>query len=371
MVNKARNTIPVSHDGRMQPQATDLEEVVLGAMMLERESLSNVIDILKPEAFYKPAHQSIYRAILDLFNNSEPVDLLTVTAQLKKNGELDIAGGAYYISQLTNRVASSANVEYHSRIILQKSIQRELIKISSDLITKSYEDSIDIFDLSDFATQGISELMGCISQSNTQTPEELHAEAILRNEKILALKGGLSGISSGFRKIDDLTGGWQNIGLIVIAARPSMGKSALALDFMLSSSLANYPTALFSLEVSNNQVYSRLQAKISGIDLERITKIGLTDSEQRQMNLACHAMLRSPMFFEKINTITIFQFKNKARQLKRKHGVKLIIIDYLQLMGGKEGGNREQEISSITRGLKSISMELEIPIICLANLAGR
>ncbi|HEX7413003.1 MAG TPA: replicative DNA helicase [Bacteroidia bacterium] len=365
--------MPPTLDGKLQPQATDLEEAVLGAMMLEKESLSNVIDILKPEAFYKPAHQSIYRAILDLFNNSEPVDLLTVTSQLKKNGELDMAGGAYYISQLTNRVASSANAEYHARIILQKYIQRDLIRISTDVINRSYEDSTDVFDLLDKATESIFQLVDTNVRKQQDSISKLLAKAIEQIEEASQQTSGITGVPSGFTTLDRITGGWQKSDLVIIAARPAMGKTALVLTLARNAAVEfNKPVVFFSLEMSSLQLVNRLISAEAELEGEKIRKGDLRDHEFVQLNERIKKLASAPLFIDDTPALSIFELRAKARRLKEHNDIQLIVIDYLQLMtSGTDGrgGNREQEISYISRSLKSLAKELDIPIIALSQLS--
>lgn len=361
-------------DGKLQPQATELEEAVLGAMMLEKEALSTVIDILKPEAFYKPSHQSIYRAIVDLFNSSEPIDILTVAAQLKKNGELELAGGAYYISQLTHRVASSANAEYHARIILQKFIQRELIRISTDVINTSYEDTSDVFDLLDKATASIYELVDANVRKQQESISKLLAKAIEQIEEASQQTTGVTGVPSGFTTIDRVTGGWQKSDLIIVAARPAMGKTALVLTLARNAAVEfSKPVVVFSLEMSSLQLVNRLISAEAEIDGEKIRKGDLRDHEFVQLNERIKKLSNAPLFIDDTPALSIFELRAKARRLKENHDIQMIVIDYLQLMtAGSEargGGNREQEISYISRSLKSLAKELEVPIIALSQLS--
>ena len=372
---KLQNYAPPTLDGKLQPQAVDLEEAVLGAMMLEKEALSNVIDILKPEAFYKPAHQSIYRAVLDLFNNSEPVDLLTVTAQLKKNTELEIAGGAYYISQLTNRVASSANAEYHARIILQKYIQRDLIRISTEVINHSYEDSTDVFDLLDKATESIFQLVDTNVRKQQDSISKLLAKAITQIEEASQQTSGVTGVPSGFTGLDRITGGWQKSDLIVLAARPAMGKTALVLTLARNASVEfNKPVVFFSLEMSSLQLVNRLISAEAELEQDKIRKGQLRDDEFVQLNERIKKLASAPLFIDDTPALSIFELRAKARRLKENNDIQMIIIDYLQLMtaggeGGRGGGNREQEISYISRSLKGLAKELDVPIIALSQLS--
>ncbi|HXB41305.1 MAG TPA: replicative DNA helicase [Bacteroidia bacterium] len=372
---KLQSYTPPALDGKLQPQATELEEAVLGAMMLEKEALSTVIDILKPDAFYKPAHQSIYRAVVDLFNDSEPVDILTVTNRLKKNGELEIAGGAYSVAQLTNRVASSANAEYHARIILQKYIQRELIRISTDVINHSYEESSDVFDLLDKATASIYELVDANVRKQQDSISKLLAKAIEQIQEASQQTSGVTGVASGFTTVDRITGGWQKSDLIVLAARPAMGKTALVLTLARNAAVDfAKPVVVFSLEMSSLQLVNRLISAEAELEQDKIRKGDLKDYEFVQLNERISKLSKAPLFIDDTPALSIFELRAKARRLKENHDIQMIVIDYLQLMtagneSGRGGGNREQEISYISRSLKSLAKELDIPIIALSQLS--
>jgi len=370
---KLQSYTPPALDGKLQPQATELEEAVLGAMMLEKEALSTVIDILKPDAFYKPAHQSVYRAIVDLFNESEPVDILTVTNRLKKNGELEIAGGAYSVSQLTNRVASSANSEYHARIILQKYIQRELIRISTEVINHSYEESSDVFDLLDKATESIYQLVDANVRKQQDSISKLLAKAIEQIEEASHQTSGVTGVASGFTTVDRITGGWQKSDLVILAARPAMGKTALVLTLARNAAVDfAKPVVVFSLEMSSLQLVNRLISAEAELEQEKIRKGDLKDYEFVQLNERISKLSKAPLFIDDTPALSIFELRAKARRLKENHDIQMIVVDYLQLMtSGVEGrgGNREQEISYISRSLKSLAKELDIPIIALSQLS--
>lgn len=369
---KSTTYTPILLDGKLQPQAVELEEAVLGAMMLEKEALSQVIDILKPDSFYKPAHQAVYRAIVELFKNSEPVDILTVTTQLKKTGELEIAGGAYAISQLTNRVASSANIEYHARIVAQKFLQRELIRISTDTIHKSYEESTDVFDLLDTATKNIFELVDANVRKQHDKMSTLVAEAIKQIEIAGAQTSGVTGVPSGFTALDRVTSGWQRSDLVVLAARPGMGKTAFVLTIARNASVEfSKPTAVFSLEMSSLQLVNRLISGEAELNQEKIRKGNLEPYEWQQLNSRINSLTKAPLFIDDTPALSIFELRAKARRLKENFGIELIIIDYLQLMtaGTDTKGNREQEISYISRSLKGLAKELNIPIIALSQLS--
>lgn len=358
--------------GKMQPQAVELEEAVLGALMLEKDALTNVIDILQPQSFYKDAHVRIFSAIQQLFTRSEPVDILTVTQELKKTGELDIIGGAYYITQLTNRVASAANAEFHARIIAQKFIQRELIRISTKTITDAYEDSSDVFDLLDTAEKNLFSIVEGNIKKNYDKMSTLIKKAIEQIEVSKNKKDGLSGIPSGLTTLDRLTSGWQKSDLVIIAARPAMGKTALVLTMARNAAVEfKKPVAIFSLEMSSLQLVTRLISSESELPSEKLKKGNLEDYEFQQLNDKIKKLAEAPLFIDDTPGLSVFELRAKARRLKEQHGIEMIIVDYLQLMtaGGEGRGNREQEIATISRSLKGLAKELEVPVIALSQLS--
>lgn len=360
--------------GKVQPQARDLEEAVLGALMLEKDAVSVVIDILKPDSFYVHAHQEIYRAIYELFGKSQPVDILTVTEQLRKNGRLDEVGGAVYIAELTERVASAANVEHHARIISQKYIQRELIRISSEIIKDSYEETTDVFELLDKAEQSLFSVADQNLSRNYASMSNLISKAIQQIEELQNQEDGLTGVPSGFTALDRLTGGWQKSDMIVMAGRPGMGKTAFVLSVARNAAVDfNKGVALFSLEMSSLQLVNRLISAETEIPSEKLRKGNMEHWEWEQLTHKVDKLSEAPIFIDDTPGINIFELRAKCRRLKMQHDIQLIIIDYLQLMtGGGEGkgnGNREQEISAISRGLKSIAKELNVPVIALSQLS--
>ncbi len=369
---KPSKSIDYTDHGRVPPQAPDLEETVLGAVMLEQDALTTVIDILKPEVFYKDAHQKIFAAIASLFQDSLPVDILTVTNELQKRGELEIVGGAYYISQLTNRVASAANIEYHARIVIEKYLQRELIRISSDIIKESYEDSEDVFDILDKAEKelfNVSETNFRRSYSDMQT---LIRDSIQSIEKAKDHDGHITGVPSGFSEIDRITAGWQKADLVILAARPGMGKTAFVLSMARNIAVEfQRPTAFFSLEMTGVQLVTRLIASESEIPSEKLRRGQLDESEWKKLNERIGELTSAPLYIDDTPALSIFELRAKCRRLKSKHNIELIVIDYLQLMSGTADhkGNREQEISNISRSLKSLAKELNVPIIALSQLS--
>ena len=359
--------------GKLPPQALDLEESVLGALMLEKEALTNIIDILKPENFYKDAHKEIYQAIIDLFNNSQPIDLLTVTNQLKKNGTLDIVGGSYYVTKLTTRVNSASNIEFHSRIILEQSIKRELINISSKVQKDAYEDTIDVFDLLDQTEQSLFDVSESHIRKNYKKVQNLMKEAIDELETKKEKKDGITGVPSGFIDLDTITSGWQPSDLVIIAGRPSMGKTAFVLSLIRNASIDhNLPMGIFSLEMSSLQLVNRLISSEAELDSDKIRKGNLKDYEWQQLLHKTDLLQKAPIFIDDTPALSILELRAKARRLKSQHDIQCIIVDYLQLMTseyGKTSGNREQEIASISRSLKAVAKELNIPVIALSQLS--
>ncbi|WP_420601092.1 replicative DNA helicase [Flagellimonas sp.] len=358
--------------GKIPPQSVDLEEVVLGAMMIDKKGVDEVIDILHPDVFYKDAHRFIYDAIFKLFESSEPVDLLTVSAQLKKDGKLEAVGGDFYLIKLTQKVASSAHIEFHARIVLQKYIQRSLIKISNEIIEDAYSDSTDVFDLLDSAEAKLYEVTQGNLKRSAETALDLVIQAKKKIEEI-SNKEGTSGIPSGFDKLDKLTSGWQPSDLVIVAARPGMGKTALTLSMARNIAVnSEIPVAFFSLEMSSVQLITRLISSETGLSSEKLRTGKLEKHEWEQLNVKVKSLEKAPLFIDDTPSLSIFDLRAKARRLASQHGIKLIIIDYLQLMtagGSQKGGNREQEISTISRNLKALAKELNVPVIALSQLS--
>ena len=376
--NKQRPIANIDLDtrlGKLPPQAPELEEAVLGALMLEKDALSQVIEILKPSIFYKDAHQEIYAAIKELFEDSEPVDILTVTNKLRKKGKLETVGGAYFIASLTSRVNSSANIEYHARIITEMAIKRELIKISSEIQQEAYDDSTDVFDLLDKTEQSLFEVSETNIRKNYDNMRSLMNEAIKELEVKKNQKDGLTGVPSGFTALDRMTSGWQKSDLVIIAARPGMGKTALVVSALRNAAVEfKKPVAIFSLEMSAIQLVNRLISAEAELESDKIKKGNLEDYEWEQLVYKTSRLTEAPIFIDDTPALTILELRAKARRLVSQHNVELIIIDYLQLMSGDKSknsgaGNREQEIASISRALKNIAKELKIPVIAISQLS--
>ena len=360
---------------KLQPQARDLEEAVLGAMMLEKYAPEKVASYLKKEAFYVEAHQHIYEGILQLFTDGHPIDILTVTAQLRKNGILEAVGGAFYITTLTNRVSSAANIEYHAHIVIQKSIQRQLITVAGEIGTKAFEETSDAFELLDQSEKKLFEIKNESMTKSYDTVTDLIARAIKSIEESKSDGDeGLTGVPTGFTELDRMTSGWQKSDLIILAARPGMGKTAFVLSMARNAAvLAKKNVAVFSLEMSSLQLVKRLIASEAELSSEKIRSGKLEEHEWQQLHTRISAIEDAGIFIDDTPALTVLDLKAKARRMQRKRGLDMIVIDYLQLMraeeGNKSAGNREQEISYISRSLKGLAKELNIPVIALAQLS--
>jgi replicative DNA helicase len=359
--------------GKIPPQAVDLEQAVLGAMMLEKNAVTDIIDILKPQSFYDPKHQFIYGVIRELFGSSSPIDLLTVTNKLKENGELEAAGGVAYISQLTSRVASSAHVEYHARVISEKHIKRELIRMGSEVIREAFDDTKDTFDVLNKAESDLFQIAENNMGKHVDVMQNVVRQAIEEIEKASRNSDGISGVPTGFHSLDKLTSGWQKSDMIVIAARPAMGKTAFVLSMARNTAVDyNMGVAVFSLEMSSVQLVKRLIAGEARISAEKLRKGDLKDHEFQQLHTRIAKLATAPIYIDDTPGISVFDLRAKCRRLKMQYDIQLVIIDYLQLMtagGSKGSGNREQEISTISRSIKEIAKELNIPIIALSQLS--
>lgn len=359
--------------GRVPPQALDVEQAVLGAFMIDADALSNAVDILRTKnAFYDPKHQVIFEAISNISETSTPVDLLTVTEQLRKNGSLEIAGGAYYLSTLTNKIASAAHVEHHARIVVEKFIQREVISVSNRILKDAYDETKDVFEVLSKAEEGLFEIAQSNMKKDFDTMQSAMKEAMTEIEKARENTDGVSGVPTGLRELDRVTSGWQRSDMIVIAARPAMGKTAFVLSMARNMAVDyNTPVAVFSLEMSSVQLVKRLISAEAEIDAEKLRKGNIADHELQQIHTRISRLTKAPIYIDDTPGISIFELRAKCRRLKQKHNVQAIIIDYLQLMtggGNKNGGNREQEISHISRSLKEIAKELNVPVLVLSQL---
>ncbi len=371
--NKKPKKVFELEKGRIPPQALDFELAVIGAVLIDNSAINQVIDILSPESFYREENQLIYAAIKELFGDSQPVDILTVANILRKKGQLNQVGGEYYLIELSQKVSSAAHTEFHARVIVQKYIQREMIRVAGGIMHKAFDESTDVFDLLDTAEQELFEVAHGNIVKNYESAKDLIQEAIQKIEDI-SKQSGLSGIPSGFTKIDQVTSGWQPSDLVILAARPGMGKTAFVLSMARNIAVEhNKPVAVFSLEMSSVQLITRLISSETQLNSGKLRKGELSPDEWQQLLTKVKNLEKAPLFIDDTPALSVFDLRAKCRRLVAQHNVSIIIIDYLQLMtvGGqsKGNGNREQEISTISRSLKSIAKELKVPVIALSQLS--
>lgn len=366
--NKLNNGLEYA---KIPPQATELEELVLGAIMIEPKAIEKVLDIIKAESFYKDEHQHIYQAFLDLHINDNPIDIFTVSEQLRKNEKLEKIGGNYYLSTLTGKVANSAHIEYHARIIAQKFLARQLINISSEMQADAFDEKNDIAEVLQKAEAEIFKITQNNQQKDFTQINPVIEASYQRMRKVFANKGELTGVRSGFYDLDKITAGWQRSDLIIVAARPAMGKTAFVLS-MAKNMAVDYkiPVALFCLEMDAIQLVNRLITNVTSIPANKIKTGDLDDMDWDIYDHKIKSLQDAPIFIDDSPGLSIFELRSKARRLVKEHDVQIIIIDYLQLMNasGMRFQSREQEISLISRSLKVLARELNIPIIALSQL---
>jgi len=359
--------------GKIPPQDLEAEKAVLGAIMVEKRALAEVTDLLSPEKFYREGHQIIYRAILSLDSRGADIDEITVVGELKRMESLDAVGGAYHLVELTKGVASSANIASHARQIVECWMAREVIRVGGEMVQAGYEDTQDPFELLDKAEKGISAIMDSNDRGKITPVSASMVRFLQRLEKLRAQDSAMTGIPAGYGGIDNITHGWQDTDLIILAARPAVGKTALALNLARHAALrCNVPTAFFSLEMSEGQLMQRLVSAETGIWLDSIKTGRINDEQLAYMyKHGLDTIAEAPLFIDDTPALNIFELRAKCRRLKNKHRLGFIILDYLQLMGGTagKGANREQEISQISRSLKALAKELQVPLIALSQLS--
>lgn len=370
----------LTEGSKLPPQAIELEEAVLGALMLEKHAITQIGEILMPESFYKEAHSIIYKAIRELAIQAQPIDILTVTSELRKKGELELVGGAFFVTQLTNRVASAANIEYHARIVAEKYLQRELIRISGEIQTEAFEDNADAFDLLDSAERKLFELSQGNIKKSMQNMKKVIIDTLKDIEELKHKSGKFTGVPSGFTKLDRITSGFQKSDLIIVAARPGMGKTAFALSVARNASLDGLgpdekprAVAIFSLEMGNKQMVSRMISSEAEIHGHKLRTGDLQEHEWAQLNTKIAKLSEAPIFIDDTPALSVFELRAKCRRLKQQNDIQMVLIDYLQLMRGDDAnaknGNREQEVSYISRSLKALAKELDVPVIALSQLS--
>lgn len=368
--NKKSRSLDNSY-AHLQPQAIDIERIVLGALMIDKDAFSVVSETLHPETFYEPRNQKVYRAIQSLSLKENPVDIMTVTEELKRQGTLDEVGGPAYILDLSSHVASSAHIEYHAKILAQKYLARQLISFASVIETKAFDETIDVDELMQEAEGSLFELSQKNMRQDYTQIDPVVKQAVEILQKAAANKGGLTGIPTGYTKLDDYTAGWQRSDLVIIAGRPAMGKTSFALS--LAKNIAvdyGRPIAFFSLEMNNVQLVNRLISNVCEIEGKKILNGQLDDDEWNRLDKNVGRLQAAPIYIDDTPGMSIFELRTKARRLVREKGVELIMIDYLQLMNanGARFGSRQEEVSTISRSLKGLAKELDIPVLALSQL---
>ncbi|MFK7847818.1 MAG: replicative DNA helicase [Rhodothermales bacterium] len=364
----------VEKSGRVPPQAMEVEQSVLGAMLIEKTAIPKAIEILAPDAFYQTKHEIIYSSILSLFERGNPVDLITLNEELKRRGTLEEIGGAYYLTELTSRVDTAANIEYHARIIAEKSLMRKMIETMTGLIGQAYDPSTDAFELLDDSEREIFQISDSQLRKPASSLNDILKGTLANLEAVHGQEGGITGVPSGFTRLDDMTGGWQKTDLIIIAARPSMGKTAFSLAMARNAAMhPEHPAgvAIFSLEMGSHQLAQRLLTSEARVDAQSARTGRLSDDDWPNLAKAAGRLSAAPIYIDDTPSLGILELRAKCRRLKAEHDIGLVIVDYLQLMHGSSSGrsNREQEIAQISRSLKSLAKEIDVPVIALSQLS--
>ena len=364
------NNAGSSTEGRVPPQAVDVEMAVLGGMLLEKEAISKAIEVLDESAFYKPAHQQIFSAMIGLFERSEPVDLITLIEELRRRGQLEKIGGEFYLTELTTKVTTAANIEFHAHIVLEKALMRQLIASSSEVASRAFSETEDALELLDEAEQRIFQISEQRMKKNFVSMNTAVHSTMELLESIHGKHSGITGVPGGFTELDNYTGGFQKSDLIIVAGRPSQGKTALVLSLARNASVVhNVPIGFFSLEMSTQQLVMRLICAEARVDAHLVRTGRLPEDEWRKLSTSVGRLYKAKIFIDDTPALGILELRAKARRLKVEHNVGMIVVDYLQLMQGpKNAQSREQEISSISRSLKALAKELNIPVIALSQL---
>ncbi|XCH79079.1 MAG: replicative DNA helicase [Candidatus Dehalobacter alkaniphilus] len=355
---------------KVPPHNLEAEQAVLGALMLDPQKGSTVFEILRPEDFYRDNHKNIYLVIRDIFEKGDPVDLVTVAESLRQAGRLESIGGIGTISQIAGSVPSAANVEHYARIVAEKALLRQLIRIAGYIEEKGYEAGEEALSLLEEAERLIVEISQRQSKEGFVTIRSILLKTFDKIEYLYSNKGNLTGVPTHFRELDRITSGWQASDLVIIAARPSMGKTALVLNMAQNAAVkSKVPVALFSLEMSKEQLVQRILCSEAMVDQQRVRTGELLDSDWPKLTQAVGPLSEAPMFIDDTVGISLAELRSKARRLKMEQGLGLIIIDYLQLMTvGKKVESRQQEVAQISRGLKGVARELSVPVIALSQL---
>lgn len=356
---------------RVPPQNIEAEQSVLGSMLLDRDAIIAASEILRPTDFYREAHQKIFQAMLALTDRNEPVDLVTLTEELRQKNQLEAVGGTIGLTMLANVVPTSANVVYYARIVREKAVLRSLINAATRIVTRSFEASDNVDEILDEAEQAIFEVSRRSSNQGFSSMKEILKGTFERIDRLWGNRSGITGVPTGFPDLDRMTCGLQNADLIIIAARPSMGKTTLALNIAQHIAVSEkLPVAIFSLEMSKEQLVQRMLCALAGIDSHRLRSGFLAEEDYPKLTRAAGPLSEAPLFIDDTAAISVMEMRAKARRLKAEHGLSAVFVDYLQLMrGGERAENRQQEISAISRSLKALAKELDVPVIALSQLS--
>lgn len=366
---------------RVPPQNIEAEQAVLGAMLIDKEAIAKATEVLSADDFYREAHRVIFSAMLELYNKNEAVDMVTVTEILKRDNKLEDIGGIAYITSLANVVLTAANVKYHAEIVAEKSVLRQLVRVSTEIAAMGYEANEDVGTLLDTAESRILEISNRKKKNDFTAINDILMDSVQSIESLLQNKGGLTGLPSGFADLDKLTSGLHPSDFIILAARPSMGKTALALNIVQNVALRAHKViggeprsvAFFSLEMSKEQLVNRMLCAEAGIDSQRLRVGEMHDEDWTHLWDACDTMSRAKIYIDDTAGITAMDMRSRARRLKAEHGLDLIVVDYLQLMQGSgkrnNSGDRQQEVSEISRSLKALARELDVPVLALSQLS--
>lgn len=354
---------------KILPQATEIEDTIIGSIIYENEAFDLVSVMLKSEHFYKESNAIIYKTCYNLATNNIPIDLLTVCTELKKNNQLELVGGSYHITSLTNQIGSISNIETHATILIQKYLLRQMIILGNKIMNKGYDNSTDCFDLIDYCGTELNQMLNVIEAKKAKKLNELTSEVLIDCFKSLN-EDKPSGVPISIHNLQKQTNGWKNGNLIILAARPAMGKTAVALDYAYYPAKNNIPIAFFSLEMTGKELAGRLMSKESGINSQKINNNLIDTYELTKLRSDCQTFKDLPLYIDDTPALSITRLRSKALRMKREFNIKMIIIDYLQLMDGSDSkDSREQEISKISRGLKKLAKELDLPIIALSQLS--
>ena len=366
---------------RVPPQNIEAEQAVLGAMLIDKEAIAKATEVLSADDFYREAHRVIFSAMLELYNKNEAVDMVTVTEILKRDNKLEDIGGIAYITSLANVVLTAANVKYHAEIVAEKSVLRQLVRVSTEIAAMGYEANEDVGTLLDTAESRILEISNRKKKNDFTAINDILMDSVQSIESLLQNKGGLTGLPAGFADLDKLTSGLHPSDFIILAARPSMGKTALALNIVQNVALRAHKViggeprsvAFFSLEMSKEQLVNRMLCAEAGIDSQRLRVGEMRDEDWTHLWDACDTMSRAKIYIDDTAGITAMDMRSRARRLKAEHGLDLLVVDYLQLMQGSgkrnNSGDRQQEVSEISRSLKALARELDVPVLALSQLS--